>query len=320
MPLFMLLKFLTFQIKEFGVKYIPLLKITREMKYYEVRFRIEGDESVMQDARDLLAALAGETGFETFEDTAEGLNGYVQTEMFDEGALKEAIADFPFEDTKVTYDVTEAEYRDWNEQWEQEGFEPIVVDQRCIIHDGRHLPTTCADGAIEVEIDAKLAFGTGTHETTRMIVRQLLDTDLSGKSLLDCGCGTGILGIVALRCGASKVVGYDIDEWSADNARHNAVINRVDDRYTSLLGDASVLQGVDELFDIVVANINRNILLNDMEAFVAKMKEEATLILSGFYETDVKILTDKVISLGLKPFVQQSDGDWTMLVFTLRRQ
>ena len=290
------------------------------MKYYEVRFRIEGDESVMQDARDLLAALAGETGFETFEDTAEGLNGYVQTEMFDEGALKEAIADFPFEDTKVTYDVTEAEYRDWNEQWEQEGFEPIVVDQRCIIHDGRHLPTTCADGTIEVEIDAKLAFGTGTHETTRMIVRQLLDTDLSGKSLLDCGCGTGILGIVALRCGASKVVGYDIDEWSADNARHNAVINRVDDRYTSLLGDASVLQGVDELFDVVVANINRNILLNDMEAFVVKMKEEATLVLSGFYETDVKILTDKAISLGLKPFAQQSDGDWTMLVFTLRRQ
>ncbi len=316
----MLFIFLTFQIKEFGVKYIPLLKITREMKYYEVRFRIEGDESVMQDARDLLAALAGETGFETFEDTAEGLNGYVQTEMFDEGALKEAIADFPFEDTKVTYDVTEAEYRDWNEQWEQEGFEPIVVDQRCIIHDGRHLPTTCADGTIEVEIDAKLAFGTGTHETTRMIVRQLLDTDLSGKSLLDCGCGTGILGIVALRCGASKVVGYDIDEWSADNARHNAVINRVDDRYTSLLGDASVLQGVDELFDVVVANINRNILLNDMEAFVVKMKEEATLVLSGFYETDVKILTDKAISLGLKPFAQQSDGDWTMLVFTLRRQ
>lgn len=292
----------------------------REMKYYEVRFRIEGDGSVMQDARDLLAALAGETGFETFEDTAEGLNGYVQTEMFDEDALREAIADFPFEDTKVTYDVTEAEYRDWNEQWEQEGFEPIVVDQRCIIHDGRHLPTTRADGAIEVEIDAKLAFGTGTHETTRMIVRHLLDTDLSGKSLLDCGCGTGILGIVALRCGASKVVGYDIDEWSADNARHNAVINRVDDRYTSLLGDASVLQGVDELFDVVVANINRNILLNDMEAFVAKMKEEATLVLSGFYETDVKILTDKAISLGLKPFAQQSDGDWTMLVFTLRRQ
>ena len=290
------------------------------MKYFEVNFNISATEDIMQDARDLLAALAGEAGFETFEETDNGLKGYVQTEMFDEEALKDAIADFPFEDVSVTYEVDEAEYRDWNEQWEQEGFEPIMVDDRCIIHDGRHLPESRPEGAIEVEIDAKLAFGTGTHETTRMIVAQLLDMQMEGKTVLDCGCGTGILGIVALLSGAERAVGYDIDEWSADNARHNAIINRVDDRYTSLLGDASVLQSVEELFDVVVANINRNILLNDMDTFVRKMKEDAMLILSGFYENDVNILNDKALSLGLNLTKKSTDNEWTMLVFTLHRQ
>lgn len=290
------------------------------MKYYEITFRIEGDASIMQDARDLLAALAGETGFETFEEVEDGLKGYVQTDLFDENALKDVIADFPFEEVGINYEIAEAEYRDWNEQWEQEGFEPIVVDNRCVIHDGRHLPEKRPEGAIEVEIDAKLAFGTGNHQTTRTIVSQLLNTDLKSKSVLDCGCGTGILGIVALRCGASRVVGYDIDEWSADNARHNAIINGVDDSYTSLLGDSKVLKNIDEQFDIVVANINRNILLNDMEDFVAKMKEGATLVLSGFYESDVKILTDKAISLGLKQNAKRTDGDWAMLSFSLPRR
>ncbi|MGM9698656.1 MAG: 50S ribosomal protein L11 methyltransferase [Prevotella sp.] len=290
------------------------------MRYFEVNFSISATEDLMQDARDLLAALAGEAGFETFEETDNGLKGYVQTEMFDEEALKDAIAEFPFENVSVTYEVAEAEYRDWNEQWEQEGFEPIMVDNRCIIHDGRHLPESRSEGAIEVEIDAKLAFGTGTHETTRMIVAQLLDMQMDGKTVLDCGCGTGILGIVALLSGAERAVGYDIDEWSADNARHNAIINRVDDRYTVLLGDAAVLQSVEEKFDVVVANINRNILLNDMEIFVGKMKEGAALILSGFYESDVNILNDKALSLGLNLIKKSTDNEWTMLAFTLRHQ
>ncbi|MGN0282817.1 MAG: 50S ribosomal protein L11 methyltransferase [Prevotella sp.] len=290
------------------------------MRYHEVTFIIEGPESMMQDARDLLAAMAGDTGFETFEECEDGLKGYVQMDMFDEDALKEAIASFPFEDMRVTYTVAEAEYRDWNEQWEQEGFEPIVVDNRCIIHDGRHVPDNIPEGTISVEIDAKLAFGTGTHETTRMIVRQILDSEVKGKTMLDCGCGTGILGIVALLCGADKVVGYDIDEWSADNARHNAIINQVEDRYNTLLGDAKVLQGVDETFDMVVANINRNILVNDMPAFVEKMKEGGLLVLSGFYENDIINLRQRVLSLGLKEERKEVDNNWAMLVFSRRHQ
>ena len=209
------------------------------MKYYETEFIIKGDESLMQDSRDILAAMAGEVGYESFEDTYSGLKGYIQQDALDEEELAMMIKDFPFDGMTVTYSTREAEYRDWNEQWENEGFEPIFITDNCVVHDGRHLP----DGPVEtmVEIDAKLAFGTGTHETTKMVARQLIETNPKGKRVLDCGCGTGILGIIALKLGAENVVGYDIDEWSADNARHNAVINGVGDYYDARLGDAGIL-------------------------------------------------------------------------------
>ena len=277
------------------------------MKYFEVEFTISPYSA---DAADLFASLAGEAGFETFEETETGLKGYVQQSLFDEDALRECIEDFPFEGTSIIYNVREAEDRDWNEQWEQEGFEPIVIADQLVIHDGRHLPEV--DSKIQIEIDAKLAFGTGTHETTRMICTQLLK--LAKGRVLDCGTGTGILSICALKLGATEAVGYDIDEWSVDNARHNAVINRVDDRFTSLLGDAKILENIDEKFEIVLANINRNILLADMPMFVSKMHEGSLLILSGFYSDDCEILIEKAHSIGLKLVSKTTDHDWACLV------
>lgn len=284
------------------------------MKYYEVNFTIEAPAELMQDARDILSALAGEAGFETFEDTDEGVKGYVQQGLFDEALLKALIGDFPLPSCTVAYTVNEAEDKDWNEQWEQQGFEPIVVNDTLVIHDGRHLPSDIRPQT-SIEIDAHLAFGTGTHETTRMMVGQLMSLDLTDKRVLDCGTGTGILGIAALKLGAREAVGYDIDEWSADNARHNAVINMVDGQFTSLLGDASILKEVSGQFDVVLANINRNILLNDMEAFAGKMAPHSTLLLSGFYEQDIPMLEEKAASLGLKKQTQQHDGDWACLMF-----
>lgn len=284
------------------------------MKYYEVNFTIEAPAELMQDARDILSALAGEAGFETFEDTDEGVKGYVQQGLFDEALLRALIGDFPLPSCTVTYTVSEAEDKDWNEQWEQQGFEPIVVNDTLVIHDGRHLPSDISPQT-SIEIDAHLAFGTGTHETTRMMVGQLMGLDLTDKRVLDCGTGTGILGIAALKLGAREAVGYDIDEWSADNARHNAVINMVDGQFTSLLGDASILKEVSGQFDVVLANINRNILLNDMEAFVGKMAPHSTLLLSGFYEQDIPMLEEKANALGLKKQTQQHDGNWACLMF-----
>ena len=289
------------------------------MKYFEVAFTLSPYST---DACDVLAALAGELGFETFMETEDGLTGYVQQALFDEQALKETIEDFPFDGISINYNVREAEDKDWNEQWEQEGFEPIEVRRKMedgrgiIIHDGRHLPVNISDQDITIEIDAKLAFGTGTHETTRMIYSTLLDLfgNLSPLKVLDCGTGTGILAICALKLGASEAVGYDIDEWSADNARHNAVINRVDDRFTSLLGDVNILKEVEGSFDLVMANINRNILLADMPMMHEKMAPGAQLILSGFYTADIPMLTEKAQSLGMKLVAQEEDNDWACVV------
>ena len=287
------------------------------MKYYEVEFTIT---PLSGDACDILAAMAGEAGFETFEETESGLKGYVQQSLFDEEALKAVLEDFPFEAVTIGYTVREAEDRDWNEQWEQEGFEPIVISNHIIIHDGRHLPAEVASlhlppsTFLQIEIDAKLAFGTGTHETTRMICSTLLDLKMEGLRVLDCGTGTGILSICALKLGVREAVGYDIDEWSADNARHNAVINQVDDRFTSLLGDAYILNKVEGTFDLVMANINRNILLNDMPLFRQKMAPGARLILSGFYQTDIPQLTEKAASLGMQLEMQKTDHDWACIV------
>ena len=288
-------------------------KLTKYMKYFEVEFTISPFSS---DAADLLAAMVGEAGFETFEETATGLKGYVQQSLFNEDTLRECINDFPIEGISIIYNVREAEDRDWNEQWEQEGFEPIQVmgddGKVMVIHDGRHLPEVNSE--ISIEIDAKLAFGTGTHETTRMICKEIIQY-ASESRVLDCGTGTGILSIAALKLGATEAIGYDIDEWSVDNARHNAVINRVDDRFTSLLGEASVIDTIGGEFDLVLANINRNILLADMPRFVSKMHQGSLLILSGFYTADSPLLIEKAQSLGLSLKSQNQDQNWACLVF-----
>jgi ribosomal protein L11 methyltransferase len=286
------------------------------MKYYEVNFTLSPLNS---DACDLLAALAGEAGFETFEETAEGLTGYVQQQLFDPSQLDELLQSFPFPDVNVSYTVGEAEDRDWNEQWEQEGFDPIVVDNRLVIHDGRHLPEqlSTVNYQLSIEIDARLAFGTGTHETTRMVCSTLLTLPLDGKRVLDCGCGTGILGIVAMKLGASACTAYDIDEWSVDNTRHNAVINQVD--ITPLLGDATILNKVEGSFGLVMANINRNILLNDLPTFRSKMADGAQLILSGFYTDDIPLLVDKADECGLQLVSQLEENGWACLLLATKQ-
>ena len=294
------------------------------MKYYAVNFTIS---PLSADASDLLAALAGEVGFESFEDTAQGLCGYVQQPLFESVQLDALLRDFPLPGISISYVVSQAEDRDWNEQWEQQGFEPITVScqapdgttRSLLIHDGRHLPspfTLHPSPFTSIEIDAKLAFGTGTHETTRMVCSILLQLFSQQATclqrVLDCGCGTGILGIAAMKLGARECVAYDIDEWSVDNTRHNAVINHVE--LTPLLGDATILNRVEGTFDLVMANINRNILLQDMPLFRQKMSPTGRLILSGFYTGDIPLLIDKAATLGLTLTMQKEENGWACIV------
>lgn len=285
------------------------------MKYYEFAFTIDTASEYFSDACDLVAALACEVGFETFEETTYGLLGYIQQPLLDIEALNDILDDFPIADAVVTYTYKEAEYKDWNEEWEKNGFAPIIVGNRCAIHDGRHLPE--GNYNISIEIDAHMAFGTGTHETTRMIANLILDANLAGKSFLDCGTGTGILSIVALKSGASCAVAYDIDEWSTQNAMHNAIINLVDSRFSVMLGDSSVLDSVNERFDVVAANINRNILLADMPRFCHMLNNGGTLLLSGFYHDDADSLINKASDLGMHFVKETTDGDWSALLFVL---
>mgnify|MGYP002734392003 FL=1 len=189
------------------------------------------------------------------------------------------------------------------------------MDDQVLIYDAKHPelhPTTSPDH-IEIGIEAKLAFGTGNHETTRMIVSTLLNMNLYKMRVLDCGCGTGILGLVASKLGASEVVGYDIDEWSVENAKHNAQLNGVDNLEV-YFGNASVINHISGVFDVVLANINRNILLEDMKSFRGVLNEGGYMILSGFYEEDIPVLLEKAKEFGLYESGRRTDNNWACLV------
>ena len=290
------------------------------MKYYAIKFNIQTSDELMQIAKDLLTDCSAEAGCESFEETDNGIIAYAQQEVWDKEEMDSQIESFPLDDTKITYTIEEAEDKDWNQCWEDEGFDPITVDNKIVIYDAKHttLDELCSftdTAPIAIAIDAKLAFGTGTHQTTRMIVSTLLHSDIEGKRVLDCGCGTGILGITASKLGAQEVVGYDIDEWSVENTRHNAEINKVENMDV-LHGDSTVLNHISGVFDIVLANINRNILLQDMHQFRDVMAGNSKLILSGFYEEDVPLLLEKAKELGLEEYGRKTDTNWCCLALT----
>ena len=299
------------------VKAIKKGKIVKEqMRYYSSTFHIEcSDANLLQAARELLADALGEGGYEAFEDAPDGIIGYVQEDSYDESAVKEAIATFPLKDVAITYSTEPVPDQNWNAAWEEEGFEPIEVKKVVTIYDAHH--TSDPDifsTPLNIGIEAHNAFGTGNHETTRLMVESILELPLDGKRMLDCGCGTGILAITALRCGAKEAVAFDIDEWSAENTRHNAELNGVGDRIEVLCGDAHVLSHVEGIFDVILANINRNILLEDMPRYHDVMARGGVLILSGFYEEDAPLLLKKAEAMGLHEISRKTDNGWCSLV------
>ncbi len=287
------------------------------MKYLLTKFHITPQvEEQLQPSRDLLADICGECGYESFEDTDDGLNGYIQQDHYSDIALEEALKDFPIDGVTIIYSTEEIPDQNWNEAWEEIGFQPICVAGKLTIYDARHTDDPEQFSTpINIGIQARNAFGTGTHETTRMMVGTLMELPLEGTRVLDCGCGTGILSIAALMMGASEAVGYDIDEWSVDNARHNAALNGVDDRFEALLGDASALSHVSGVFDVVVANINRNILFTDMPHFRDVVNIGATIVISGFYTEDAAMLVKKAAEMGLQEVGRKIENNWCCIRF-----
>lgn len=305
------------------------------MEYIKAEFNIHVSKNAslgVQTARDVLQAMLGEAGFEAFSDTESGFTGYIQQTLYNGEAVLACVNSLPFEGVKATFKAEKAPDENWNSLWEEQGFEPIVVGDRCVIHDLGHSVRDCFKDKrqagctgkqkagfeplsfdLDIQIDAKQAFGTGTHETTRMIVSRLLDMPLENKSVLDCGTGTGILLIVAKKLGAADVLGYDIDSWSVNNALHNARLNGVD--FSVLLGDASILEKQNRRFDVVLANINRNILLADMPSFAEHNAAGGILIMSGFLTEDEPIISRSASSLGYQLQDTLRTNAWSAMVF-----
>ena len=282
------------------------------MKYYKAEFQIECPPELKQTARDLLADAAGETGFESFEDTEKGIDGYIQIEFLHKAAIDEMIADFPLENTVITYTLSGVVDENWNRTWEEQGFEPIDINGRLIVFDAKR-PIPNIDCPIAIGIEACKAFGTGTHETTQLILSELIGMNMENKRFLDCGCGTGILSIAASKLSAADVVAYDIDEWSVKNTMHNAMLNGANN-INVMEGDASVLSHVSGVFDIVVANINRNTIIEDLDKFKEVLNARGTIILSGFYTEDADMVIAKAKELGLNEIRRKELNNWCMLV------
>lgn len=273
------------------------------MKYFEFTFHTS---PCTETVNDVLAAVLGEVGFESFVECEEGLKAYIQQNLCNEEAIQNAVQDFPLPDTQVSYTQVEAEDKDWNEEWEKNFFQPIVIEDRCVIHSTFHKDYPKAE--YDIVINPQMAFGTGHHETTSSILGELLDADLKGKSVLDMGCGTSILAILASMRGADPVTAIDIDDWCVNNSRDNIALNNINN-ITVELGDASLLEGR-KPFDVIIANINRNILLNDMAAYTACMHKGSEIYMSGFYVQDIDAIRSKGESLGLKFVHYREKNNW----------
>ena len=281
------------------------------MKYFEFVFRTH---PCTETVNDVLAAVLGEAGFESFMECEGGLTAYIQQSLCDETSIKNAIADFPLPDTEITYTYTEAEDKDWNEEWEKNFFQPIVIGDRCCIHSTFHKDTPKTE--YEILINPQMAFGTGHHETTSSIISELLDADLKDKSVLDMGCGTSILAILASMRGANPVTAIDIDDWCVNNSKDNIILNGVNEIAVSQ-GDASSLVGKGP-FDVIIANINRNILLNDMRHYIACMHPGAELYMSGFYIDDIHAIREEAEKNGLVFVHYKEKNRWAEVKFVCK--
>lgn len=280
------------------------------MKYFEVNFIAQPCNETITD---VLAALTAEIGFESFVPDEKGMQAYIQQSLFNEEALKEVIRNFPMEDVSLSYTITEPEDKDWNEEWEKNFFQPIIIGDRCVIHSTFHRDIPQAE--YDIVINPQMAFGTGHHETTSLIIGELLDNDLQGKSLLDMGCGTSILAILARMRGAAPCTAVDIDEWCVRNSLENIELNGVD-RISVFQGDASLLKD-QEPFDVIIANINRNILLNDMKRYVSCMHPGSELYMSGFYVDDIPVIQAEAEHNGLRFVHHKEKNRWAAVKFVL---
>lgn len=273
-----------------------------------VELRLDLEPMPGSDATDLIAGLLGDIGFESFVPDESGLTAYISTSLWDESGVDKALEGFPF-DCRISRKATVIEGRDWNEEWERNYFSPIVVGDRCVVHSSFH--TDIPEAEYDIVIDPKMAFGTGHHATTSLILGQLLDMPLAGKSLIDMGTGTGILAILAAMRGAAPVTAIEIDPFAQVNAVENVALNGHPE-INVILGDAGALEGVDPA-DVFVANINRNVITGDIAAYSAHLKSGGVMLLSGFYTDDIPVVQAAAEAAGMRYESYTECDRWTCM-------
>lgn len=275
-----------------------------EVSYIAYRFEVEPREL----GTEILIAELAEKAFESFEESELGVSAYVQKSLWNESIL-EGVQILESADFKISYTVEDIEQVNWNEEWEK-NFNPIDVDGVCYVRAPFHEKTSAL---YDIVIEPKMSFGTGHHETTYMMIRHILQNEMADKVVLDMGCGTAILGILASMRGAKHVDAIDIDNWCYLNSIENAERNSCEN-IAVFEGDASILTQ-DKKYDIILANINRNILLNDMEAYVACLKDEGSIYFSGFYTEDIPYIKEEAVKQGLVYVSQLKKNNWVSLKF-----
>jgi ribosomal protein L11 methyltransferase len=261
----------------------------------------------LQPAVEILIAQLGYAGFESFVETEQGVTAYIQKEEWKDGILDD-IQILNSDEFQISFSSEEIEQTNWNEEWEK-NFNPIIVDDTCSVRAPFHEKP---DTEFDIIIEPKMSFGTGHHETTHMMIQHILKNDFEGKSVLDMGCGTGVLAILAEMKGAKPLDAIDYDNWCYLNSLENVERNN-GKHITVLEGDASLLPG--RHYDIVIANINRNILLNDIETYVNTLNTNGLLFLSGFYKEDIPVIEAECKKHNLKHIETFERNKWVALKF-----
>jgi ribosomal protein L11 methyltransferase len=272
------------------------------MIYTQISFRLHPDTP---ENREILVAVVSDLPFESFDENQELVQGYIPGESFDLDEIAAITTPLPFSVTVTTESIPD---QNWNEVWEKNYFKPLLIGNRCLVRAPFHTDYEAAE--FELVIEPKMAFGTGNHETTTLVAEQILDMDLSGQTVLDMGCGTGILGMLASLKGAKSVTAIDIDRWSFESASENARLNHISN-LVAKLGDASLLG--EQKYEVIFANIHKNVIINDLPVYESVLEPGGKLYLSGFYTHDMPDVQAKAESLRLRATGFQEKNNWVVM-------
>lgn len=257
---------------------------------------------------DILISRLNEIKFEGYQEYSSGVKAYVKRKLFNEILLEKVLSDLRSY-TALSYTTKVLEEKNWNEEWEK-NFSPVFINKECVVRASFH--ASLSNVRHEIIITPKMSFGTGHHETTFLMMQKMFDLNFSNHTVLDMGCGTGILSILASKLGASYIEAIDVDQYSYENIKENISLNETLNIYP-FHGDVSLLG--QKKFNIILANINKNVLLQDISDYIRVLKEEGDILLSGFYDEDVRVLATKLESLDLSLVNSDYRNNWSVLHF-----